>query len=83
MAGMGGNQTLDARDAWVHVGTMYRADFALLLLTVALLPLLFVSLWFGIAVAVAAYVLAARLAGNDLDRLSRRRKNALHDLQKH
>jgi Flp pilus assembly protein TadB len=61
---------------------MHRLDFALLLLTVVLLPLLYISLWFGIAVAVAAYVLVARLAGSDLDRLSRRRKKALHDLQK-
>lgn len=71
---MGGKRTLDAPDAWVHGGTMHRLDFALLLLTLALLPLLYVSLWFGIAVAVAAYALVARLAGSDLDRLSRRRK---------
>jgi hypothetical protein len=62
---------------------MHRLNVALLVLTVALLPLLYISVWFGIAVAVAAYVLVARLAGNDLDRLSRRRKNALQNLQKH
>jgi hypothetical protein len=62
---------------------MHRLDVVLLLLTIALLPLLYFSLWFGIAVAAAAYILVARLAGNDLDRLSRRGKNALHDLKKH
>jgi Flp pilus assembly protein TadB len=72
---------LDPRDAWVHVGTMHRLNVALLVLTIALLPLLFISLWFGIAVAVAAYVLVARLAGNDLDRLSRRRKQSSHSLE--
>ena len=62
---------------------MNRRDLALLLLTFALLPLLYISLWFGIAVAAAAYVLVARLAGNDLDRLSRSRKNSLHNFRKH
>jgi len=62
---------------------MRRLDFTLLLLMIALLPLLYVSVWFGIAVAVAAYVLAARLASKDLDRLSRRRKSTLHRLHKH
>ena len=47
---------------------MNRHDVALLLLTLALLPLLYVSAWFGIAVALASYMLVARLAGRDLDR---------------
>ena len=56
---------------------MNRYDFALLLLTLALLPLLYVSTWFGIAVALAGYILVARLAGRDLERLSRLRESAL------
>jgi hypothetical protein len=61
---------------------MNRYDFALLLLTLALLPLLYVSIWFGIAVALAGYILLARLAGRDLDRLSRLRESALRNLRK-
>jgi hypothetical protein len=63
--------------------TMNRYDFALLLVTLTLLPLLHVSVWFGIPLAVVAYILVARLAGNDLDRLSRLRKSALRNLRKH
>ena len=61
---------------------MNRYDVALLLLTLALLPLLYVSAWFGIAVALAGYMLVARLAGRDLDRLSQLRKSALRNLRK-
>jgi Flp pilus assembly protein TadB len=74
---------LDAGGNSAHVATMHGRELALLLLPIALLPLLLISLWFSIAVAVAAYVLLARLAGNDLDRQSQRRKNALHSPTKH
>ena len=62
---------------------MSRYDFALLLVTLALLPLLHVSVWFGIPLALAAYIFVAKLAGNDLDRLSRSRKSTLRNLRKH
>jgi hypothetical protein len=62
---------------------MKRWNLALLLLPFALIPLLYVSLWFGIAMAAVLYVLLARLASNDLDRPSQMRKNALHNLREH
>ena len=61
--------------------TMSRYDFALLLVTLALLPLLYISVWFGIPLAVAAYILLARLAGKDLDRRSRLRKSLPRSLR--
>jgi hypothetical protein len=63
-------------------GRMNRNDVALLLLTLGLLPLLYVSTWFVIAVALSGYILVARLAGQDLDRRSRLRKSALRNLRK-
>ena len=54
-----------------------RHDYALLLLTLGLLPLLYVSLWFAIAIGLAGHILVARLADRDLDRLSRLRKRAI------
>ncbi len=62
---------------------MNRYDFAILFLTLGLLPLLYVSLWFGIPVALAGYILLARLAGKDLDRLSRLRKKRDVGLRPH
>ena len=43
----------------------YKVAFALL--TLAVIPLLFVNLWLGSAAAVGAYTLAARLANKSMD----------------
>ena len=41
---------------------------ALLLLTIAVIPLLYISIWLGLAAVVAVYVLIARFANKDFDR---------------
>lgn len=50
---------------------MNRYNLALLLLTLAVVPLFYVSNWLGALAVVAIYYLAARLANRDLDRLNR------------
>lgn len=42
---------------------------ALLALALSIVPLLFVHAWLGIAAAIATYVLAARMAVRDMDRV--------------
>ncbi|MCL6682987.1 hypothetical protein [Sphingomonas alba] len=49
---------------------------ALVPLTIAVMPLFFVSIWCGLAALIAIYALAARLANKDFDRQSRDRANA-------
>jgi hypothetical protein len=46
---------------------------ALVPLTIAVMPLFFVSIWCGLAALLAIYVLAARFANKDFDRQSRDR----------
>ena len=50
---------------------------ALLLLAIAVIPLLYVSIWLGLAAVIAVYVLIARLANKDFDRQVRERIAAL------
>ena len=42
---------------------------ALLVLALAIVPLLYVNSWLGIAAAIAAYAIAARLANREMDRV--------------
>jgi hypothetical protein len=56
---------------------MNRYDLALLVLSVAALPLFCVSGWLGVAALIAIYSLVARLANKDFER-SRRRSSRLH-----
>ena len=51
---------------------------ALLLLTIAIVPLFYISVWTGLTALLAAYALTAKLANNDFDRQSRRRTKASH-----
>lgn len=59
---------------------------ALLVLTLAIVPLLYVSAWSSLGAAIAAYVIAAKLADQQLDRafLSRRlgRRSALPNIER-
>ena len=50
---------------------------ALLLLTIAVIPLLYISIWLGLAAVVAVYVLIARFANKDFDRQLREHITAL------
>jgi hypothetical protein len=42
---------------------------ALLVLTLAIIPLLYVNAWLSLAAAIAAYVVAAKLANRRMDRV--------------
>jgi len=53
---------------------MDRYGVALLLLSLAVLPLGFISIWLSVAAGVILYALLARLAGRDLDCQSQRRR---------
>ena len=52
---------------------MNRYNLALLLLTLAVAPLFYLSSWLTLVVAVGIYCLLARLANRDLDRQRGRR----------
>ena len=70
--------------SWTQKGTgliaaiMDRYKPALLLLTIAIVPLFYISMWIGLTALLAAYALTAKLANNDFDRQSRRRTKASH-----
>ena len=49
------------------------SKLALLALTVAVIPLLYLSVWVGLAALIAIYALAAKLANRDFDRQFRDR----------
>lgn len=49
-----------------------RYNLALLLLTLAVIPLFYVSGWLGVVALIAIYSLVTRLANKDFDRLSGR-----------
>jgi len=54
---------------------MDRFKLALLLLTIAIVPLFYVSVWMGLAALIAGYAVAARLANQHFDRQSEKRAN--------
>jgi hypothetical protein len=56
---------------------------ALLLLTLVVAPLFYVSTWLGVAAAIAIYSLIARLADNDLDRQRRKHISSLVPMRRH
>ena len=41
----------------------------LLVTAVAIIPLFYVNVWLGLAAAIVAYVLSAKLANRDMDRI--------------
>ncbi len=51
---------------------MDRYNVALVLIMLAVVPLFYISVWLGVAAAVAIYGLIARLANQDLDRQYRK-----------
>lgn len=53
-------------------GAVNRYNLALLLLTLAVIPLFHASIWLGAIALVAAYGLVARLANRDFDRQHRK-----------
>ena len=55
---------------------MDRYKLALVLLTIAIVPLFYVSVWMGLAGIIGAYALTARLANKDFDRQSQKRMKA-------
>ena len=55
-----------------------RYKLALILLTIAIVPLFYVSVWMGLATLVAAYTLTAKLANKDFDRQTKKRIKASH-----
>ena len=59
-----------------------RYKLALLLLTLAVIPLFYVSIWLGLAAVIAIYSLIARLANKDLDRQRRKHMSPLRHLRK-
>lgn len=52
---------------------MDRYKLVLLSLTVAVIPLFYLSIWSGLAALIAIYALTARFANKDFDRQSRNR----------
>jgi len=59
-----------------------RYKLALLLLTVALIPLFYVSVWLGVAAGIVMYSLIARLANRDFDRQRRKHIKPLRRIRK-
>jgi hypothetical protein len=53
---------------WRYGRTVNRYNLALLLLTLGVVPLFYISGWLSVVAAIAIYSLLARLANNDLDR---------------
>jgi hypothetical protein len=45
------------------------SKWMLLLLVVAIVPLFYVNVWLGLTSAIVAYVLSAKLANRDMDRI--------------
>ena len=45
------------------------SKWMLLLLVVAIVPLFYVNVWLGLTSAIFAYVLSAKLANRDMDRI--------------
>jgi len=58
--------------------TMDRYKLALLLLTIAIVPLFYVSVWMGLAALIATYALIARFANRAFDRQSKKHNDASH-----
>jgi len=58
--------------------TMDRYKLALLLLTIAIVPLFYVSVWMGLAGLIATYALIARFANRAFDRQSKKHTDASH-----
>jgi len=58
-----------------------RYKLALLLLTLAVIPLLYISIWLGLAALIAVYALIARFANKDFDRQSRKHVKPLRHRQ--
>ena len=59
-----------------------RYKLALLLLTLALIPLFYVSVWLGVAAGIVMYGLIARLANKDFDRQHRKHITPLGRIRK-
>lgn len=59
---------------------MNRHSVALLIVTLALVPLFYVSGWLGAIALIAIYTLLTRLANSDFDRLSRSRSRLRADV---
>ena len=53
-------------------GAVSRYDLALVLLSLAVIPLFYASIWLGAVALVAAYGLVAKLANRDFDRQHRK-----------
>jgi len=62
---------VDATSGKAHGNFVDRYKLALLLLTVAVIPLFSINVWLGLAALVAAYALIARFANRHFDRQSR------------
>ena len=50
-------------------GTSMPYKSALIVLTLAIVPLLYFNLWLSLGAAIAAYIIAARLANRQMDRV--------------
>jgi len=59
-----------------------RYKLALLLLTIAVIPLMYIHIWLGLAAVIALYALIARLANKDFDRQSQKHITQLRDRPK-
>jgi len=72
------------RGTWTQTGTvlvaaiMGRYKLALVCLTIAVVPLFYISVWLGLTAFLAAYALTAKLANNDFDRQTKKRTKASH-----
>jgi len=61
---------------------MNRYKLALISLTLAAVPLFYVSVWLGVAAVIAIYGLTARLANRDFDRRHGKQMAPLRHLRK-
>jgi hypothetical protein len=67
-------QSDDAYCCWTWRGTrrmariVDRYKLALLMLTITVIPLLYIRIWLGLVAVIALYALIARLANKDFDR---------------
>jgi hypothetical protein len=59
-----------------------RYNLALVLIMLAVVPLFCISIWLGVAAAVAIYGLIARLANQDLDLQFRKHSSPVRHLRK-
>ena len=60
---------------------MDRYNLAFVLIILALAPLVYVNIWFGVAAAVVFYGLIARLAHRDLDRQRWKHTSSMRQLR--